>query len=136
MRLSAFIILADAPLVVVSVETAFDATGIEAGNHLRRAILDATSHDEHDPRFDQFLLATAACDWVVRAFRGRVDAVATVPCSDGRPMTTQDVPAEYARHVDPAEPIMLLSAKAETGVTRTSTTIMTSVPDASGRIAA
>lgn len=84
-------------LVHVSVDAACDATGVEVGNRLRWAVLEAIPQDEPCEDHDQFLIATAAFDWAASAFRGRRPCIATVPLSQGRPCTTVPHPPEHAR---------------------------------------
>lgn len=83
--------------VHVSVDAAFDATGVEVGNGLRWALLEAIPQDEPCKEHDQFLIATATLDWAASAFRGRRPCIATVPLSQGRPCATVPYPPEHAR---------------------------------------
>lgn len=119
MIVHATIVLHDEPLLRVAVQGARDSTPIKIGNHLRSLVRSASDMESRDPRFDQFLLATAAGDWAEKAARGRRDAVAVVGCSMGRPCSTQDVPERYARRIDPDEPIMHLTATHEPDIDRT-----------------
>lgn len=96
-------------LVDAFVDTAFDATGTEAGNHLRQCVLDAIPGDEADPRHDQFLIGTAVCEWATGAFRTGRHQVATVPLSEGRPCTTVSFGPEHVR-LDPEEAVIVLLA--------------------------
>ena len=96
-------------LVHVSVEPAGDATGVEVGNHLRWALLDALPSEEAHEEHDQFLIATAACEWARTAFRGKRPCIATVPLSQGRPCTTVAFPPEHAELL-PDECFVVLEA--------------------------
>lgn len=96
-------------LVHVSVDAALDATGTEVGNHLRWALLDALPEEEAHEDHDQFLIATAACDWAGKALRGRRPCIATLPLSQGRPCTTVPYPPEHVR-LDPEEAYVVLEA--------------------------
>lgn len=118
MIIHAAIMLDDQPLLIASVRTAFDSTSIEVGNAMRQAILDASQRERLDPRFDQFLLATAASDWARSVFAADRDAGAVVPCSMGRPCRTIDTAREEPGPPDPTEPRMVLSATVEDDVTR------------------
>lgn len=98
-------------LVSLAIETAFDASSVEAANHMRFALLDATSWDDHDPRFDQFLIGTAVHDWAAATFRSGRDADAVIHCSEGRPLRGAMRPDLVVRAPDPAEPVVTLLAR-------------------------
>lgn len=118
MIIQASITLGGEPLLAVSVRSAFDSTATEIGNHLRHAMLDASDRERRDPRFDQFLLATAASDWIRSVFAADRDAHAVVPCSMGRPCRTIDTAREEVGLLDPEEPLMTLTVTIEPDLRR------------------
>jgi hypothetical protein len=126
MRLQIQIKHADTILLDAHVDTAFDATGIEAGNHLRYCLLEAFPGETPGRDVDQFLVATAAADWGARAFRAGYNQVATIPLADGRPCSLVPYPPDHVR-LDPAEPYVVLTATPTVGkerLMRTTKTVM------------
>lgn len=84
-------------IVEIDVEPAFDATSIEVANRMKFALQDALPGENAHPRHDQFLIGTAAHDWIRSVYKGRRIGVATIPLSDGRPCTTVPFPPEHVR---------------------------------------
>lgn len=126
MRLQIEIKRADATLLDAHVDTAFDATGIEAGNYLRRCILEAFPGETPSREVDQFLIATSAADWAARAFRAGYHQVATIRLSNGRPCSTVPYPPEHVR-LDPEEAYVVLTAIPSAGRERLMRTTQTIV---------
>lgn len=97
MRFKLRIIDGTETIVEIDVEAAFDATSIEVANRMKFALQDALPGDTAHPRHDQFLIGTAAHDWIRSVYKGRRIGVATIPLSDGRPCSTVPFPPEHVR---------------------------------------
>jgi hypothetical protein len=97
MRFKLRIIDGTTTLVEIDVEPAFDATSIEVANRMKFAVQEALPGETAHPRHDQFLIGTAAHDWIRSVYKGRRIGVATIPLSDGRPCTTVPFPPEHVR---------------------------------------